>query len=133
MKRSIKQPSNPIVKYLLAFFGLISLLLGIIGIFIPLLPTTPFLLLSAALFMKSSRRLYNWLINNKYLGKYLTNYIHHKTISKRAKISSISLLWIAILVSAVFFIENLLIKILLLLIAIAVTWHILSFKSSVSK
>ena len=133
MERSIKQPSNPIVKYLLAFCGLISLLLGIIGIFIPLLPTTPFLLLSAALFMKSSRRLYNWLINNKYLGKYLTNYIYHKTISKRAKISSISLLWIAILVSAVFFIENLLIKILLLLIAIAVTWHILSFKSSVSK
>lgn len=133
MERSIKQPSNPFFKYLLAFLGLISLLLGIIGIFIPLLPTTPFLLLSAALFMKSSRRLYSWLINNKYLGKYLTNYIHHKIISKRAKISSILLLWIAIMASIIFFIENLLIKILLLLIAIAVTWHILSFKSSVSK
>lgn len=130
MERPIKQPTNPFIKYLLAFLGLISLTLGIIGIFIPLLPTTPFLLLSAGLFMKSSRRLYNWLINNKYLGKYLTNYMHHKTISIRAKVSSISLLWIAILTSVVFLIENILIKILLLVIAIAVTWHILSFKSS---
>lgn len=130
MEKKIRQPSNKIVKYILASIGLISLGLGILGIFLPLLPTTPFLLLSAALFMKSSTRLYNWLMNHKYLGKYLQNYILHKTISVRAKISSVSLLWIAILTTAYFVVEKLVIKILLLAIAIAVTIHILSFKSS---
>ena len=126
----IKQPSNKIIKYILASLGLISLSLGIIGVFLPLVPTTPFLLLSAALFMKSSTRLYKWLMNHKYLGKYLQNYILHKTISTRTKISSISLLWIAILSTAYFAVDKLIIKILLLIIATAVTIHILSFKSN---
>jgi hypothetical protein len=124
-----KHPSKKIIKYLLAALGLISLSLGVIGIFIPLLPTTPFLLLSAALFMKSSKRLYDWLLNHKYLGIYLKNYLHHKTISKQSKISSLSLLWITITISVIFFTEKIIFKIVLLAIAIAVTIHILSFKS----
>ena len=130
VNKANKQASNKIIKYTLALLGLISLSLGILGVFLPLLPTTPFLLLSAALFMKSSTRLYNWLMNHKYLGKYLQNYILHKTISVKTKISSISLLWIAILSTAYFAVDKLLIKILLLVIAIAVTIHILSFKSN---
>ncbi|PLX13617.1 MAG: DUF454 domain-containing protein [Marinilabiliales bacterium] len=118
---------------MLAFLGLISLFLGVLGVFVPILPTTPFLLLSAALFMKSSKRLYNWLINNKYLGKYISNYIHHKSISVKTKISSISFLWITILLSIYFFVEKLIFIILLLIIAIAVTWHILSRKSTNKK
>jgi uncharacterized protein len=129
VSKEIKQSSNKLVKYILASLGLISLFLGILGIFLPLLPTTPFLLLSAALFMKSSTRLYNWLMNHKYLGKYLQNYIHHKTISTKTKVSAISLLWITILASVIFIIEKAVIKIVLLAIAIAVTIHILSFKS----
>ncbi|MBU8891504.1 MAG: YbaN family protein [Bacteroidales bacterium] len=117
------------MKYVLATLGLISLFLGIIGVFLPLLPTTPFLLLSAALFMKSSTRLYNWLMNHKYLGKHLKNYLLHKTISKKSKISALSLLWLAILATIIIIIDKLIIKILLLVIAIAVTIHILSFKS----
>lgn len=124
-----KQPNNKIIKYILASIGLISLGLGVIGIFIPLLPTTPFLLLSAALFMKSSTRLYNWLMNHKYLGKHLRNYLHHKTISVKTKISSISLLWVTILFSVIYLVENIIVKVILLIIATAVTIHILSFKS----
>ncbi len=133
MNKVIKQPSNRLVKYLLASLGLISLSLGIVGIFLPLLPTTPFLILSAALFMKSSKRLYNWLMNHKYLGEHLQNYLLHKTISKKSKISALSLLWIAILATIIMIIDNLIIKILLLVIAIAVTIHILSFKSNKEK
>ncbi|MDR2840025.1 MAG: YbaN family protein, partial [Paludibacter sp.] len=58
------------MKLLFIILGLISLALGIIGIFLPLLPTTPFLLLSAALFARGSQRLYNWLINHRVLGSY---------------------------------------------------------------
>lgn len=133
MNKIIRQPKNIFLKYLLAFCGLISLVLGVIGIFIPLLPTTPFLLLSAALFMKSSTRLYNWLMYHKYLGKYLQNYIHHKTISIRSKITSISFLWITILASVFLIVDKLIFKILLLAIAIAVTIHISSFKSNKQK
>jgi len=133
VKREFKQAKNPIIKYILAFLGLTSLTLGVIGIFLPLLPTTPLLLLAATLFMKSSTRLYNWLMNNKYLGKHLHNYMKHKTISVKTKISSISLLWIAILASIFFVVENLFVKIVLLIIAIAVTWHILSFKSKIEE
>ncbi|MDA3954920.1 MAG: YbaN family protein [Bacteroidales bacterium] len=121
------------MKYILAILGLISLLIGVLGIFIPLLPTTPFLLLSATLFMKSSTRLYNWLMNHKYLGKYIKNYLQYKVISKKTKISSISLLWIAITISIVLVVEKLVFKILLLAIAIAITIHILSFKSNKEK
>lgn len=129
MKKEITQPKNKILKFILATLGLISLGLGVLGIFIPLLPTTPFLLLSTALFMKSSRRLHSWLWNHKYLGKYLQNYLLHKTISKRTKLSSLLLLWITIIASVLFVVEILIIKIVLLLIATAVTIHILSFKS----
>ena len=129
MNKLAKHHEKKITKYILASIGLFSLGLGILGIFLPLLPTTPFLLLSAALFMKSSKRLYNWLMNHKYLGKHLKNYIEHKTISLRSKISSISLLWITILLTAIYVVENIIVKIVLLIIASAVTFHILSFKS----
>lgn len=124
------QPTNKALKYLLAFLGLVSLALGILGIVLPLLPTTPFLLLSAALFMKSSRRLYDWLMNNRFLGKYLCDYVNNRTISVQSKIISITILWITILASSIFVIEKVVIKLVLLIIALAVTIHILSFKST---
>lgn len=133
MTKVIKQPSSIFLKYLFAWLGLVSLFIGILGIIIPLLPTTPFLLLSATLFMKSSTRLYCWLMNNKYLGKYLKNYIEHRTISTNTKISTISFLWIVIATSIFFIIEKLILKILLLAIAFGVTIHILSFKSKKEK
>ncbi|MFO7842457.1 MAG: YbaN family protein [Bacteroidales bacterium] len=110
--------------------GSISLGLGVLGIFLPLLPTTPFLLLSAALFLRSSKRLYHWLMNHKYLGKHLQNYIQHKTIPRKTKIYAISLLWTTILLTALFAVPHSWVKILLIIIAAAVTIHILSFKSN---
>lgn len=130
MKKEIKHSTNKIVKLILLTLGLISFGLGVLGIFLPLLPTTPFFLLSAALFLRSSRRLYNWLINHKYFGNYIQNYLFHKTITLKSKIYSISLLWIFILFSVFFMVNHLLIILLLLLIATGVTIHILSFKTA---
>jgi len=127
---SFKKPKNKLVKILLVIIGLTSLGLGIIGIFLPLLPTTPFLILSAALFFRSSERLYNWLLNHKVLGTHLRNYLLHKSISLYTKISALLLLWITILSSIFFIIEKNLIKIVLLGIALAVSIHILSFKTT---
>ncbi|NLO20223.1 MAG: DUF454 domain-containing protein, partial [Ignavibacteria bacterium] len=67
-------------KFLLIIAGSFSLILGLIGIVIPILPTTPFLLLSAACFFKSSDKLYNKLISSKYLGSYIKNYREKKSV-----------------------------------------------------
>ena len=80
------------MKYLLIILGSLSLALGVIGIFLPVLPTTPFLLLSAALYVRSSEKLYQWLINQKYLGTYIRNFREHHAIPLRAKIISITMI-----------------------------------------
>lgn len=67
------------MKTLYIALGTLSLALGILGIFLPLLPTTPFLLLTAALYFKSSPRLYNWLLNQKHLGPYIRNFRENKS------------------------------------------------------
>ena len=117
------------MKYLLIILGSICLALGVIGIFLPLLPTTPFLLLSAALYVRSSEKLYQWLIHQKYLGNYIRNFREHKAIPLRAKIFSISMVWITLTYCIIMIIEALWLKAILLLLAISITWHILSYKT----
>ncbi len=117
--------ANRLLRFILIFLGTISLGLGIIGVFLPLLPTTPFLLLSAACYVRSSKRFYNWLMNNKLLGKYIKNYLDGKGIPLKVKIYAISLLWFTILLSIYFFINNYLVELILVVIAICVTIHII--------
>ena len=117
------------IEYLLLIIGFLCVGLGILGIFLPVLPTTPFLLLAAAAFAKSSDRAYHWLLTNRWFGSYITNYREGKGIPLRVKITSITFLWITILASAIFFVDNLYIKILLILVAIGVTTHIVSVKT----
>ena len=116
------------MKLLLVVLGFISLSLGVLGIFLPVLPTTPFLLLSAFLFARSSTKLYSWLLFHRHFGPYIKDFLEHKSIPLHVKIISISMLWVSILLS-VYFVEILFVRILLVLIAIGVTLHILSFKT----
>ncbi|MDD3420701.1 MAG: YbaN family protein, partial [Methanocellales archaeon] len=106
---------------------------GLIGIIVPLLPTTPFLLLAAFFYGKSSQRLQQGLFNNRVFGPYLTNYVEGRGISIRNKICTLTFLWLAIGYTIFFVISNFLIQILLLLIAICVTTHILTIKTIKSK
>ena len=93
-------------KFILILLGTIFLLLGIIGILVPGLPTTPFLLLTAALYFKSSQKLYNRLINNPYIGDYIKKYYAQKGMTLVQKISSISVMWFMIFLSYFYFIES---------------------------
>lgn len=115
-----------------AFFiclGCLSVALGVAGIFLPLMPTTPFLLLAAYLFARSSTRLYNWLLSHRLLGPYIRDYLTHRIIPMRIKVLSISLLWASIL-SCVFFVTPALVAdIVLISIAAGVSAYILSFRS----
>ena len=120
-------------RWILIIIGSFFTGLGILGIFLPLLPTTPFLLLAAACYVRSSERFYNWLMNNKWLGNYIKNYLEGKGVSLKAKVFSISLLWITIGYSAVFIVNTFPIRIILILIAIGVTIHILSIRTFKAK
>jgi uncharacterized membrane protein YbaN (DUF454 family) len=118
------------MKILFAILGCISLALGFLGIFLPILPTTPFLLLSAWLFAKSSEKLYNWLLNHRIFGDYIRSFREDKAIPLRIKIYSISLMWTVMLITIFTAAsEKLWLQILLAAIAIGVTIHILSFKT----
>ena len=117
------------MKYILIILGSISLVLGVIGIFLPLLPTTPFLLLSAALYVRSSEKLYDWLISQKYLGTYIRNFREHKAIPLRAKIISVAMVWITLLYCAISISESIFLSIILLILATMISWHILSYKT----
>ncbi|MDZ4166743.1 MAG: YbaN family protein [Coriobacteriia bacterium] len=83
-----------VLKYICLAIGLIALALGIIGIFVPMWPTTPFLLLAAACFVRSSERLYTWLIEHRHLGCYVRDYMSGKGIPLRAKWISLGLMWV---------------------------------------
>lgn len=118
------------MKKLIALFGLISLGLGILGAFLPLLPTTPFILLSAALFAKSSDRLHHYLLEHKIFGPMIRDYNENKSISLKTKVISLSTMWASILYAAFFVASGKIwLQALLLCIAIGVSIHILRFKT----
>lgn len=116
-------------RFLFAVLGSIALALGIIGVFLPLLPTTPFLLLAAALYFRSSQRLYNWLLNHPHLGVYIRNFREHRAIPMRVKIVSVTLVWVTLLNCALFIAEVWWLRLLFILLATAITVHILRYKT----
>ena len=117
------------IKSVYVGIGTFSLFIGLIGIIVPLLPTTPFLLLSAACYARGSERIYQRFINIRWIGENIKNYHEGKGISKNGKIFSISFLWITILISISIMWSLLLVKVLLFLIAVIVTVHIISLKT----
>jgi uncharacterized membrane protein YbaN (DUF454 family) len=116
-------------KVIFISFGTLFTALGIIGIFIPVLPTTPFLLLAAILYSNSSERFLNWLYTNRLCGSYIKNYREGNGIPLKQKIMTIIMLWLTIGLSAIFFVEALWIKILLGGVASGVTIHLISIKT----
>jgi uncharacterized protein len=109
--------------------GSVSMGIGIIGIFVPLLPTTPFLLLAAICFFRSSQRLYDALLRNRFTGTYIRNYLEGRGMPTKMKAWTLGLMWFTIICSALFFTENLAVRIILGIILSGVTLHILMVKT----
>ncbi|MCI0448756.1 MAG: YbaN family protein [Chlorobi bacterium] len=125
----IRENQNPVVRWILIISGFVLIGIGILGMFLPLLPTTVFFILAAWCFARSSGKFYYWLHHNRLFGKYLRDYSSGGGMSVKSKIYSILFLWTGILVSAILLTENLYVRILLLAIAVGVTWHIASLKT----
>ncbi len=116
------------VRILLITLGSVSLLFGMIGIFLPFLPTTPFLLLSSFCFMRSSPRFHSWLINHRLFGEYIYLYTKHKAIRKRTRIAALACLWGTIAFSALIT-EKLHVRLIVLAVGAAVSIHLIKLKT----
>ncbi len=120
---AIARFKNKALKALLLFVGWLSVVLGVIGIFLPIMPTTPFLLLAAACFMRTSPKFYRWLVGHPRLGKYLVYYLEGKGIPIKAKVYTIILITISISVTS-YIVPVTAVKILLPLVGVLVALYI---------
>lgn len=117
------------MRIVLIICGTICTALGVIGILVPILPTTPFLLLAAACYARSSQRFYDWLLRNRVFGRYVRDYVEKRGISLKVKVITLVLLWTTIILSALLATDALWLRILLIAIAIGVTVHIIYIKT----
>ena len=131
MVRCEKQ-GRKVTRALWLVVGLVCMVLGVIGMVLPILPTTPFLLAAAGCFCKSSTKMYNWLLNNKWFGSYIRNYREGRGLPLKTKITALTFLWITIVVSTVFLLNRLLppqfvlpIQLIMVAVAVGVSIHIL--------
>jgi uncharacterized protein len=116
-------------RLLLIAAGTLCVALGVVGMFLPVLPTTPFLLLAAVCYARSSKRFYGWLTTNRWCGEYIRNYREGRGIPRQQKALTILLLWVTIGSTAGFAVSLWWVKLILLGIAVAVTIHLLRIKT----
>lgn len=116
-------------KWLLASAGVLATVVGMIGIIVPLLPTTPFLLLAAACFVRSSDTLYGWLTSNRLFGGFIRNYREQRGVTVRAKITALALLWGVIGYTVLAAGTAAWLRVLLAAIALGVTAHLARLKT----
>jgi hypothetical protein len=117
------------IRALLVACGTLSVALGVLGMFLPVLPTTPFLLLAAVCYARGSERCYRWLLTNRWCGKYISNYRAGIGIPRKHKVLTLVLLWMTIGLTASLFVSQWWLRLLLVFIAAGVTVHIARIKT----
>ena len=122
--------SGKLKRRLFVIAGTICVGIGVVGIIVPMLPTTPFLLLAAICYMRGSQRLYNALLCNRFIGSYVKNYLEGRGMSLKTKIWTLSLLWAAVACSAVLATDSLTTRIILAIVLAGVTIHIILIKTT---
>lgn len=112
------------MKLVLNIVGVLAVVLGLIGIVVPLLPTTPFLLLAAACFARGSQRMHGWLLNNRLFGKFISDYEQGRGIPARAKAIALLMMWSSLLLSMWRY-ESLTVRLALLAVGAGVSIYLL--------
>lgn len=101
----VREHASPLVRWLLIAAGTSCVALGLVGLFLPVLPTTPFMLLAAACYARASKRFYYWLLSNRTFGPMIHEWRKHRSIPYRTKIAAIGLMLATFTLSIVFFVE----------------------------
>jgi uncharacterized protein len=117
-----------LVRALFVLAGSLFLATGLIGVVLPMLPTTPFLILAAFCFARGSHRCYEWLVRNRLFGRYLEDYLRGRGVPWSVKAVALAFLWLLIGLTTLLFADRLWLRILLAVIALAVTTHIVLIK-----
>ncbi len=110
---------------MLLILGMIAVALGVLGIFLPVLPTVPFLLLAAACFTRSSERFYSWLIDHAHLGPMVQPYLDGEGLKRSTKVKAIALIWGSIAISIYLLGDKVWVQGGLVLVALGVTVYLL--------
>jgi uncharacterized protein len=118
-----------VIKVIFIMLGTAFLWIGLIGLLIPVFPTTPFLIIAGFFFIKSSEKLYHRLIDMKYFGIHVKNYVEERSILKRFKLLSLLFVWIPTSITTVYIVDDPIIRIVSILFGIFISLHILSLKS----
>ena len=124
-----RKPLEGSIRALLIVLGTLCVALGVLGIFLPVLPTTPFLLLAAICYARSSKRFYHWLITNRWCGVYIRNYREGRGIPLKLKVLTILLLWLTIVSTAWLAVSEWWLRLIMLGIAVGVTIHLVKIKT----
>jgi uncharacterized membrane protein YbaN (DUF454 family) len=119
---------DALVRLLFNILGTLFLVVGILGIVLPLLPATPFLLLASACYVRGSQALHSWLMSHKYLGPYITNLKERRGMPRKAKLMTIAVLWASLFFS-LYRVESLLVDATLLVVGLGVTVLIVRLKT----
>jgi len=123
------QLSSKSKRFLYILLGTLSLILGIIGLALPVIPTTPLLLCAAWCYYRGSPRFHDWLVNHPYLGSIIEEYSDGEGIRKESKVKAIVLTWLAVLLTAIFIVESLTMRILVIGLACVGTFVLLRLKT----
>jgi uncharacterized protein len=121
---------SDLLRWILICCGWICIVAGVIGIFLPLVPTVPFLLLAVACFARSSERFHSWLVEHNYLGPLVRDYLNGTGIPLRAKRIAIGMTWVSLPASTFLFAQVLWLKVLLMTIAVGITLYLLFLPTS---
>ena len=114
---------TPLKHTLLIVAGTLSLVTGVIGIFLPLLPTVPLVLLAGFCYARSSERLHTWLINNRHFGPIISNFEAGRGVPRRVKVRAITVIWLSMFVSA-WIVARLPLVIMLMVIGLSVSIYL---------
>ncbi|MGB9754557.1 MAG: DUF454 domain-containing protein [Roseiflexus castenholzii] len=125
--------SHRLLRPLLLVGGTLFLVLGVLGAFLPVLPATPFFLLAAALFFRSSPRLYRWMIGHPLISPHLQRFQQERAMTMRAKATVLGLAWVMLLSAAIFLVDSLFMRMVLIGLAIIKTIVIVRLKTSRSR
>ncbi len=124
----MKKVESKVLRVLLIILGTIFLVLGVIGLILPVMPGTIFLILATACYIRSSEKLYLWLINNKWFGKYARMYFQEKAMPLKAKIFATVSMWTSISIS-LYLVEKPFVKVILIIVGISVTGYFAYLKT----
>lgn len=115
---------TPVLRHVVTAFGWLFFGMGVVGMFLPVWPTTPFMLLAAACFMRSSERLHTWLVNHPKYGQHIRDYLEGRGLQRKTKAVAIGTMWASILLSATLVVPHPEIDVLLVIIAVGVTIYL---------